>query len=245
MNSETVNNARLFDAGAFRMAKIASDTLGAFWEGTNKLETFTLSAPEDTLLIYNQVSDVTNSNTFIAIGDGPVSTLNPVDGLDAIDAILLRLGEKTIGGSRSICEFGFQAFLDYTNVITTMDATWTAGLCSAIKNAATASNYNAHAIAAAIVAYNGDIAGYYYALDELSTGDASNMYLLAYDIQTGIAISQGVYGLTSPSGVTGTVITVGKSGSFGLNKSIYGNIKGVYGSPSSVYGVPGSIFGSN
>ncbi|GAG26826.1 unnamed protein product, partial [marine sediment metagenome] len=95
----------------------------------------------------------------------------------------------------------------------------------AMTAAGVSSNQNAHAIAKAAADYNatGQITGVYYALNESGSGDASSYYLLAYDIETQTAITQGFYGLTSVSGVTGTQIVIGdilfNVGSLGMSFS--------------------------
>jgi hypothetical protein len=223
----------------------AQDTVGTSYEGT---DTLALTGTQEQGELHNTVitADIGATTGWLMI-DGVLADTDTADGLDAGDSTLLRVGAAARDASqKTLGSFGFTAILDFSAVTDTIDATWSTDLSIAINTAALSSNYNAHSIAAAIFDYDNNITGTYYALNELSSGDASNCYLLAYDIATQTAITQGFYGLTSTSGVTGTILVPGAGiGMYGPNKSMYGEVESVYGTPSSIYGTKQSIFGSN
>jgi hypothetical protein len=193
---------------------------GTVWSGTNSLNSI-IVAPDDTLNNTLVTADLSISKGYGNVNGILTGSDTNTSGLVAVDATKLRLGGRAndVFGN-SIAKYGFTAVLDLTNVAT-VDAAWSTGLSIAI-NAVT--SYDPHAIAAAIYNYDNNITGHYYALNELSSGDGSNYYLLAYDIQTQTAITQGVYGLTSPSGVTGTVLVPAPSTGGGYR----GRYQGLY-----------------
>jgi hypothetical protein len=199
-SSETGQNAAL---------KYSVDTVEGqvnnFWFGTDSYafidEPSAIETLHNTIIIVDAV-DLTEASMFI---DGALLNRDSVvSGLNAALSTRIRLGANSYAESNLVvAEFGDYAIIDLSAIITGDWVAWQLGLSQAI-NAVT--SYDPHDIAAAINAYDSNITGSYYALNELASGDASDYYLLAYDIETQTAITQGVYGLVSPSGVTGTVL---------------------------------------
>jgi hypothetical protein len=175
-------------------------TIQTNWSGTSSIFVQSNPVPAEELHSFLQTFDASTIRTF---SDGSAFATDTYSDLNDGQPTFVRLGATADGPSSEIkAKFGFFALLDFT-AVTAVDASWGLGLSQAI-NAVT--SFDPHEIAAAINTYDSDITGYYYALNELSSGDASDYYLLAYNIQDQTAITQGVYGLTSPSGVTGTVL---------------------------------------
>ena len=90
--------------------------------------------------------------------------------------------------------------------VATVDESFATGLGQAINNASNANNYNATSIANAIYNYDNNIAGVYWPLNEINSGDGSDYYLLARDITDDSEYTDEFYGLVSASGVTGTIL---------------------------------------
>jgi hypothetical protein len=207
LSTETENNVG-YGIVTFNVANSVYDA----WSGTDPIQTAVASGVDDNA-VHNlaRVIDVVSSKAFLNVDGLLVSTDSVVSGLDATPNTLLRLGalSSDSGASLNKAKLAFTSIQNYTNV-TAVNEAWSEGLSQAMNAAALASNYNAHAIAAAAKTYinsvdTGAANFIYYALNELSSGNASNYYLLAYD-QDGVAQTSEFYGLVSASGVTGTSI---------------------------------------
>jgi hypothetical protein len=207
------------------------------WSGTAEYSNLTQTVSEDNLHNTITTFDIGSTNAWFSIDGEFKQEDSDVSGLDPSMSVKFRLGAAAhTEALHAKAKFGFTSILDFTNV-TTVDESWSTELSEAINTAALSSNYNAHSIAASIFNYDNNISGVYYALNELSSGDASNCYLLAYDIATQTAITQGVYGLTSTSGVTGTQLVPGGNSIYGPKKSILGPVRSIYtGNKNSIYG---------
>lgn len=138
--------------------------------------------------------------------NGSISKDTFASGFDLVPSTLLSLGQAAYSNTlRAYAQYGFTAILDLTSVVT-VDQSWAIGLSVAINNAATRDLCDPDLIAAAIFAYDSDIDGFYFSINELASGDASDYYLLAKDIPTQTEQTESFYGLVSPSGVEGAVI---------------------------------------
>lgn len=208
ISSETSNNI------SYRLSsRTAPDLTNTFWSGTNPISE--VSPTVDGVIRNNLlVGELAVSEDVWIFEQGIlVDSDTTVNGLDAAISTLLRLGATAYNGTNlAKAKYGFTSIQNYTNV-TTVDASWSTGLSQAINTAALSSNYNPHSIAAGITAYiNGIDANaadfVYYPLDEANSGDMSSYYLLAYD-EDGVPFTSEFYGLTSPSGVTGTELVPG------------------------------------
>jgi hypothetical protein len=225
----------------------STSNLRMLWNGTNGLSEIW---PSDAGVLKCTLltTDIGNSDDIWVFEDGAqVDTDDTVNGLIPGQSTLLTLASKAYTHtSTTETKFGPQILMDFADVIA-VDAAWSLGLSQAI-NAVT--SFDPHDIAAAIAAYDSNITGHYYANNELASGDASDYYLLAYDIETQTAITQGVYGLTSPSGVTGTVLVpvpvTGGNSIFGTKGSVLGPYRSIYtDTRKSWLGPVKSILGGN
>ena len=102
--------------------------------------------------------------------------------------------------------YGFTAILDLSGIVT-MDATWCTGLAVAINAAGVMNKCNAKAIANAIHAYDANIAGYYWSLNEIRSGDPASYYILARDIEDDSEQTSDFYGLVTKSGVAASSLS--------------------------------------
>jgi hypothetical protein len=197
------------DGVGYYWSQTAESVFNALWTGTTALD-LDFTALEDKVHNVMNFSDIAANDSWLTVDGITVDSQINAATLNAIDPVKATLGSRNDAAADFYNGvYAGQFRLDLTGV--TADEAFKTGLASAINTAALASNYNAHAIARAVADYNqdGQITGVYYALNELSSGDASDYYLLAYDLQSQTAITQGFYGLVSPSGVTGTVLVPG------------------------------------
>ena len=208
-SAESVNNT-----GWRFMHTNAVNTLSSVWDG-GAVDTTLMT--DDTLHSVVNSFDVTNENYYVAI-DG-TSDGEDLSGTitDVIQQSLIGLGHNPSTGSDKItANYGFTAILDLSGV-TTVDATFTTNLAAAIAGV---TSFDPTLIAQAIYGVDNGIDGIYYSLDEASKNvDASDYYLLAYDVTDQSAKTSGYYGLTSAAGVEG--ITIFEEGCpFGRNRSM-------------------------
>lgn len=217
--------------------------------GENALYSLKFTNPGDVVIgweltISLQGSDITEGSihnmTFVS-NAGTIATMN-VDGelkatdstvglLNDGDATLLRLSSAAASVTGLLKgKFGFTAILDLSDV-TTVDAAFSTGLSDAINTAALANDYDATAIADAIVAYM--LAyddtwvilgspGVYWPLDEAGSGDTSDYYLLAKTFDSNAERTSDFYGLVSASGVTGASLVASDNTN---NNDQYGNLR--------------------
>ena len=237
ISSETAN-----DTGYYWQQNTAGSN-NISWTGSPQLD-INFSATENVLHNVLHLSDIADNDSWVTVDGVDADTQADAASLVPADSTTVTLGARTDANADQYAGiYGGQFYLDLTGV--TADVTFKSALQIVINNAARNSNYNPHTIARAIIAFNSDIGGFYYALTELNAGDASSYYLLAYRMD-GVVMTSDSYGLVSPSGVTGTVITVGGTSNYGLKKSNFGNRTSNY-SPGiqSNFGPYISSFGGN
>jgi hypothetical protein len=248
VDSDTANFRKIFSTETssgqgLPLRKSSPETYTSVYDGTDPFDVGAITITEDNIHSFVQIANLTTGDGWVLLDGNSMGSDASISGLVASQSTLMRLASNAYSeGAFAKAKFGFTAILDFTAVTDTIDATWSTDLSEAINNAAVSSNYNAHSIAAAIFAYDNNISGVYYALNELSSGDASDCYLLAYDIATQTAITQGFYGLTSTSGVTGTRLVLGGRSTYGPERSTYGNPRSTYGVKRSTYGILRSTF---
>ena len=180
-----------------------SDTMLSEWNGSTGFSSQNNTVTFDELHCYADIFDVVGSKVFTLANGDLLHTDSSVAGLAAGSSTTIRLGGAASGAHFTKAKFAFTAILDLTSV-TTVNETWSTGLSAAINTAAENSNYNPHAIAAAMKAYinlTGTADFVYYALDEAHSSNMSNNYGLAYD-QDGTAKTSDFYWMSSPSGVS-------------------------------------------
>ncbi len=181
----------------------AINTITVAWNGTDDLLAV-ISAQDNELHSFLLTADIANTSAWTGV-DGTVTVDSLVSVLDAGDNTLVALGASAHNMSlNSNTKFAFTAILDLSSVAT-VDAAWSTGLSVAINNAGT----DATDIANAIFAYDANITGIYWPLNEARANDVSDYYGLAYDITDNSAKTSEFYLLVSPAGVTGTSIGAG------------------------------------
>jgi len=186
-------------------ARTTADKARLVWGGTGPYDSLEQTLSDNNVHTVQSVFDIANTNAWTHFDGSLMSTDTDVSGLFSAQSTFIRLGARADDGSLELtkAKFAFTAILDLSSV-TTVDEDWSTGLSAAINTAAENSGYNAAEIAIAIHQYDPDIVGYYWALNEINNGDASDYYLIARAIGTNIEQVADFYGLVSASGVNGT-----------------------------------------
>ena len=203
-NLDRVISAETGDGAGFRWNLTASaDELIQQWSGTGPKST-TLAPTDDTLHAIVDVFDIANTNGYGAVDTDAVVTDATTSALAACNVSKVVLSKLASGAANiATANYGFTAILDLSGV-TTVDATFTTNLAAAIAGV---TSFDPTLIAQAIYGVDNGIDGIYYSLDEASKNvDASDYYLLAYDVPTQTAKTSEYYGLVSASGVEGVAI---------------------------------------
>ncbi len=200
-NTDRLISFETSDGVGYYWSQTATNTFNATWTGTTAVD-LDFTASENNVHSLMNVSDIAANDSWFTVDGQLADSQTDAATLDAVDTVKFVLGSRADTGADFYNGvYAGQYQLDLTSVVT-VDTAWITGLAQAINSAGT----EATAIANAIFNYDNNIAGFYWPLNELDFGDASDYYLLARDITDNTEQTSSFYGLVSPAGVTGTSI---------------------------------------